>query len=108
MIYALDELNNYMISSDMITIKEVTWPASSKDCTHVSYLKLQESWYLLIGFTGSLEVYNEDGSKMLFNCFASNYKDEQTRIQSSSYISSCPMGPDMFLVGDSQGCLFKF
>jgi hypothetical protein len=39
-------------------IEDVEWEAKTKECSHLNYVFVHEKWYLVIGFTGSLEIYS--------------------------------------------------
>ena len=72
-IYELSELENEGLHGDLITHETIEWSAKEKECTHLNYLYIMESWYLVVGCLGYMEVYNEDGSKRYYSGNISNF-----------------------------------
>lgn len=74
---------------------------------------MNDQWYLIVGYIGEFEVYNEDGSKKYFTHPSSDFDVQATRIQSASYLSSCAAystSDEMssLIIGTSLGEIFKF
>lgn len=112
-ILSLKDLNNYSTSSDNVNTKEITWQANTKECTHVNYLQLNSIWYLIVGFTGGFEVYNEEGSKRYLNYPSSDFSTDAKRIESCSFICSCAATSCInnlhsLLIGTTLGEVYKF
>ena len=65
-IYKIEDLENESLDPDLIEVKSIDWPCKDKECVHINYLYVNQKWYLLAGFVGSMEIYNEDGTKRYF------------------------------------------
>jgi hypothetical protein len=55
------DLQNESLPSELLTPTTIEW--ENKECTHINMVKLGDTFYLVLGFVGYLQVYNEDGSK---------------------------------------------
>ena len=66
-IFKISDLENDSLHSDLIQSQNVEWESKDKECTHINYLFINFKWYLLVGYIGEFEIYNEDGSKRYFS-----------------------------------------
>jgi hypothetical protein len=72
-IYKVRDLENQSLpKEETSSCNTIEWDAKLKECTHLNYLCLNQTWYLLLGFLGKFEVWSEDGSK---NYFSGNLTD---------------------------------
>ena len=62
--FQLSEIENEKIAAeDIATNKMIKWESKESECTHIAYQLVNGVWYLIAGFIGSLEVFNEDTTK---------------------------------------------
>lgn len=88
-LYNLVELETVGLQSDQITQKFIEWNAQEKECTHINYLKIGKAWYLILGFVGHFEVFNEDGSKKYFTTTSSDFDSHESPWMNAAFLSSC-------------------
>ena len=65
-VYRTQDIENETLQQELIQAQSIEWDSKEKECTHVNYLFVNKKWYLLIGYVGELEIYNEDGSRRYF------------------------------------------
>ena len=65
-LYNVSDIEDQKMDPDAVKFKTIEWEAKSAECTHINYVCLNSSWYLLLCFIGSFEVYSEDGSQKLY------------------------------------------
>jgi hypothetical protein len=69
-------------------------------------LKINSNWYLVIGFLGHFEVYNEDGTKKYHHATSSDSAKEENNLMRACFLSSCvghSNGEEYLMIGNSIG-----
>jgi hypothetical protein len=88
-IYQLSDLENDGIQPELIKSKNIQWDPKM-ECSHINYLYINQKWYLLVGYVGFIELYNEDGSKRYFSSqAASSAENELNPLEQPAFMSSC-------------------
>lgn len=54
----------FVAGSEAKVKHKIEWESKEKDLTHLNYVEVNGTWYLVAGFVGLLEVYSEDGQKI--------------------------------------------
>ena len=89
---------------------EVTWESGEKDCTHISYQNLNNTWFLVVGYVGSFEVYSEDGKKRYIqHNFINDEAKDQEKLNSQAIMSSCKAWTnknEYLMLGSSHGNIY--
>ena len=61
-LYKLSDLENESLS-EVSSCKSIDFdPKEREECVHLKYHQINGEWYLLVGFVGHLEVFNENGN----------------------------------------------
>lgn len=88
-IYKLCDLENESLQPELIKFQYVEWDAK-QECCHINYLYINQKWYLVIGFVGYVELYNEDGSKRYFTSKSQiSAEEEIDPLERPAFTSSC-------------------
>lgn len=93
--------------------KVIEWNSSEKECTHINYVKMGKVWYLVVGYVGHFEVYNEDGTKQYYNTNSSDYDTHESPFMNACFLSSCVVENTssscfQLFAGTSLGEVYKF
>lgn len=105
-IYSLEDLENDSTPPDMVEQKTIEWESIDKECTHINYLKINNNWYLIVGFIGQYEIYNEDGTKKYNFALSSDSAKQENNLMRACFLSSCvgySQGEEYLVLGNSIG-----
>ena len=113
-IFKISDLENESLHSDLIQSQNVEWDSKDKECTHINYLFINHKWYLIVGYIGEFEIYNEDGSKRYFSS-ATAPVPINVQLLKPAYLCSCVgyFPPDKeeenvyIVLGTSKGEIFQ-
>ncbi|OMJ95539.1 hypothetical protein SteCoe_1143 [Stentor coeruleus] len=94
---SLDSLKTPNLHNSLVKYK------SEEEVLHINYLKVNNKWYLILGFYQSLQIWNEDGTRMLGYIS----KDEITGGDLETYFigSCCCELINSIVVGSSKGSI---
>ena len=86
-VYKLKDLENEMGGEALC--KTIEWDSKDKECTHIAYHYVNNTWYLVAGYVGIIEFYSEDGSKRYFQGNSSDHSKHDFELMNSVYLCSC-------------------
>ena len=116
-IYKLKELENESLPGDAISHETIEWDHKVQECVHINYVLINESWYLVVGYLGYLDIYNEDGSRRYYSGNSSNFGQQAFDQMNGVFLSSCvgynireedKKVEEYLIVGTSLGEIYKF
>jgi hypothetical protein len=96
-----------LISTDSISSKSLTTSTvkykSEEEVLSINYIELNTHYYLILGFSQALQVWNAEGSRMLGHVS----KDDITSADSETFfIGSCAVeSMQSIAIGSSKGCI---